>query len=165
MRNARDDGVTIRRATAGDAALLLELNREVQALHAAAEPGRFKPVVTGTAPFAAMVGAPDAHTFIAEVRGEPAGYCHIAVQRRPENPFTYAATVVHIDQIAVRGAYRQRGVGAALIERARALAAELATDQVTLDVWSFNTVARRFFEGQGFATSTERRRLVARDEN
>lgn len=165
MRNARDDGVTIRRATAGDAALLLELNREVQALHVAAEPKRFKPVVTETAPFAAMVGTPDAHTFIAEVRGEPAGYCHLVVQRRPENPFTYAATIVHIDQIAVRSAYRQRGVGTALIERARAIAAELATDQVTLDVWSFNTAARRFFEGQGFAAAIERRRLVAGAED
>jgi hypothetical protein len=110
MRNARDDGVTVRPATEGDAALLLGLNREVQALHAAAEPGRFKPVVTDTAPFVAMVNTPEAQTYIADVAGTPAGYVHIVVQRRPENPFTYAATIVHIDQIAVCSAYRRHGV-------------------------------------------------------
>jgi ribosomal protein S18 acetylase RimI-like enzyme len=161
MRNARDDGVTVRPATEGDAALLLGLNREVQALHAAAEPGRFKPVVTDTAPFVAMVNTPEAQTYIADVAGTPAGYVHIVVQRRPENPFTYAATIVHIDQIAVCSTYRRHGVGTALLDRAKALAAELATDRVTLDVWSFNTVAQTFFARQGFTTYTERRRLTS----
>ena len=163
MRNARDDGVTVRLATEDDAALLLELNREVQALHATAEPGRFKPVVTETAPFVAMLSAPEAHTYIAAVAGAPAGYAHIVVQRRPESPFTYAATIVHIDQIAVCSTHRRHGVSTALIGRAKALAAELATDHVTLEVWSFNTVAQTFFASQGFTTYTERRRLTSRE--
>lgn len=155
--------VAIRRARADEAPLLRELNREVQALHAAAEPRRYKPLVAELAPFEAMVRAPDAHTILAEVRGEPVGYGHIVVQRRPEDPFHYAATIVHIDQIAVLSGARRRGVGVALIGYAKTLAAELTADEVTLNVWSFNTAARSFFADQGFATITERRRL-ANDE-
>jgi ribosomal protein S18 acetylase RimI-like enzyme len=151
--------VAIRRARDDDVALLRELNREVQALHAAAEPRQFKPVVTETAPFAAMVADPEGHTFIAEVGGTPAGYCATKVVRRPENPFTYAATVVYIDQIGVLGGYQRHGVGVALINRAKTLAAELRADRVALDVWSFNTGAQDFFAAQGFVPYNHRLRL------
>ena len=159
MRQARDDQVAIRRATPRDAALLRELNREVQALHAAAWPRRFKPTVRDESPFATMLAEPEAQTFIAAVRGDPAGYCYVTVQRRPENPFTNASTTVYIDQIAVLRAYQGHGVGDALIGRAKALAAELAADRLALDVWEFNTEARRFFAGQGFAVYNERMQI------
>ena len=162
MGQAVDQEVAIRRARDDDVALLLELNREVQALHAAAAPWLFKPVVTDRGPFAAMVADPEAHTYIAEVGGDPAGYCYVKVLRRTETPFTYASTVVYIDQIAVLRAHRRHGVGAALIGRAKALAAELDADRVALDVWSFNTTAQRFFTGQGFAVFNERMSLDLR---
>lgn len=151
--------IAIRRARDDDVALLRELNREVQALHAAAEPRQFKPVVADLAPFAAMVSDPEAYLFIAEVAGEPAGYCYNKVLRRPDNPFTYAATVVYVDQIAVRSGYWRHGVGAALIGRARELAAELGADRVALDVWAFNERAQGFFAAQGFAPYNQRLRL------
>lgn len=161
MRRKQDAAVVLRRARADEAPLLRELNREVQALHAAAEPRRYKPLVAELAPFEAMVRAPDAHTVIAEVLGQPAGYGHIVVQRRPEDPFHHAATIIHIDQIAVLTGARRRGVGTALIGYAKALAAELAADEITLNVWSFNTAARTFFTAQGFDPITERRRLAS----
>jgi diamine N-acetyltransferase len=159
VRQARDDQPTIRRAGPGDAALVRELNREVQALHASAWPRRFKALVDDDAPFAAMLAQPEAQTFIAEVRGQPAGYCYVTVQRRAENAFTNASVTAYIDQIAVLGAYRRQGVGAALIARAKARAAELAADRLALDVWEFNTEARRFFAGQGLSVYNERMQI------
>ena len=159
MRQARDDQPTLRRAVPGDAALLRELNREVQALHAAAWPRRFKPTVSDQAPFAAMLAEPEAQAFIAEVHGKPAGYCYVTVQRRPKNAFTTACTTLYIDQIAVLRAYQGHGVGAALIGRAKALVDELAADRLALDVWEFNARARRFFAGQGFAVYNERMQI------
>jgi ribosomal protein S18 acetylase RimI-like enzyme len=159
MAQDQDGQPTIRRAGPGDAALLRTLNREVQALHAAAWPRRFKAVVDDDGPFAAMLAEPETRVFIAAVRGEPAGYCSITVQRRPENAFTNASATVYIDQIAVLSAYRQHGVGAALIKQAKALARELAADRVALDVWKFNDTAQRFFAGQGFSTYNERMQL------
>jgi GNAT superfamily N-acetyltransferase len=159
MSRARDDQPAIRRAGPGDAALLRTLNREVQALHAAAWPRRFKALVDDDAPFATMLAEPEARAFIAEVRGEPAGYCYVTVQRRPENAFTNASATVYIDQIAVLSAYQKHGVGAALLARAKALAEELAADRLALDVWEFNDTARRFFAGQGFSVYNERMQI------
>jgi ribosomal protein S18 acetylase RimI-like enzyme len=152
--------VTIRRARDDDVALLLELNREVQALHAAAEPRQFKPVVTDTAPFAALVNDLDAYAFIAEVGAGAAGYCVCKVMRRLEGPFSYAATIVYIDQMAVLSAYQRHGVGAALIERAKALAAEVGATRIDLEVWSFNTGAQSFYAAQGFVPYKQRLRLA-----
>jgi ribosomal protein S18 acetylase RimI-like enzyme len=153
------EGIAIRRARGGDEALLLELNREVQALHADAEPRQFKPVVTDLAPFAALVADAEAHAHIAEVDGKPAGYCVSKVLRRPEGPFSHAGMAVYIDQMAVQSAYRRHGVGAALIENAKALAADVGADQVILEVWSFNTGAQEFYAAQGFVQYKQRLRL------
>ena len=159
MIQARNDQLAIRRATPDDAALLRELNREVQSLHAAAWPRRFKAPVRDETPFTAMLAEPEAQTFIAEVGGEPAGYCYVTVQRRPENPFTTASITAYIDQIAVLSAYQRHGVGAALIERAKARANELAADRLALDVWEFNARAKHFFTEQGFAVYNERMQI------
>jgi ribosomal protein S18 acetylase RimI-like enzyme len=152
--------VTIRRARDDDVTLLLELNREVQALHAAAEPRQFKPVVTELAPFAALVDDPETYAFIAEVGGEAIGYCVCKVMSRPEGPFSYALTIVYIDQMAVLSAYQRHGVGAALIERAKSLAAEVGATRIDLEVWSFNSGAQGFYAAQGFVPSKHRLRLT-----
>jgi ribosomal protein S18 acetylase RimI-like enzyme len=151
--------VTIRRARDDDVSLLLELNREVQVLHAAAEPRQFKPVVTDLAPFAVLVSDPETYAFIAEVGGEAAGYCVCKVLRRPDGPFSYAATAVYVDQMAVLSAYQRRGVGAAMIERAKSLATEVGADWIDLEVWSFNSGAQQFYAAQGFAPAKYRMRL------
>jgi len=151
--------ITIRRARDDDVALLLELNREVQALHAQGEPKLFRPVVTDLAPFAAQVADAETHVLIAEVQGEPAGYGVMKVMQRPDGPFGHAAMFVYVDQMAVLSAYQRHGVGTALIGRAKALAAEAGTDQILLEVWSFNSGARDFYAAQGFVPLKQRLRL------
>lgn len=152
-------GIAIRRARDGDEALLLELNREVQALHAAGEPRLFKPMVTDLGPFMAQVADAETAVFIAEVRGEPAGYGVMKVMQRPDGPFGHAATFVYVDQMAVLSAFQRHGVGTALIEQAKALAAEAGTNQIILEVWNFNSGARDFYASQGFAPMKHRLRL------
>jgi ribosomal protein S18 acetylase RimI-like enzyme len=151
--------IAIRRARDDDVALLLELNREVQALHAQGEPKLFKPIVTDLAPFAALVADAETYVFIAEVRGEPAGYCVSKVMRRPEGPFGHAATFVYVDQMSVLSTYQRHGVGTALLGQAKALAAEAGTDQILLEVWSFNSGAQDFYAAQGFVPIKQRLRL------
>ncbi|MFN8516193.1 MAG: GNAT family N-acetyltransferase [Thermomicrobiales bacterium] len=153
------EGIAIRRARDGDEALLLELNREVQSLHAAGEPKLFKSVVSDLAPFAAQVADAETHVLIAEVRGAPAGYGVMKVLQRPDGPFGHAATFVYVDQMAVLSAFQRHGVGTALIEQAKALAAEAGTDQVILEVWNFNAGARDFYAAQGFTPMKHRLRL------
>ncbi|WP_284013864.1 GNAT family N-acetyltransferase [Halobaculum litoreum] len=51
----------------------------------------------------------------------------------------------------VRPAYRDRGVGSRLLERAEALLADGGADVVSLEAMAANTNARRFYERHGYA--------------
>ena len=88
--------IAVRRATAADAELVSALNADVQAIHAAALPWRFKQPGPGTFPpseAAALIARPGHLVFIAEADGEPAGYAYAEVIRRPETVFHHAYRV------------------------------------------------------------------------
>jgi ribosomal protein S18 acetylase RimI-like enzyme len=149
----------IRRATDSDAALLSSLNEDVQALHAAALPWRFKPPGAETFPpaeAAALIAKPENLVFIAEVEGVAAGYVYGEVIRQAETSFRHGYEMVYLHHISVRPAYRRRGVGQALVEALRAAASELGIELMALDVWSFNDEARAFFRRRGFTVFNER---------
>jgi GNAT superfamily N-acetyltransferase len=146
--------ITVRRATPADAALLSSLNAEVQAIHAEALPGWFKP--PGAQQFPPAADNPDNLVLIAQLGPEPAGYVYASLARHAETPWRYAYETVYVHQIGVRVAHRRRGVGAALIGAVRAEAASRNVALLALDVWSFNADAKAFFERQGFAPYQER---------
>ncbi|HEX5502366.1 MAG TPA: GNAT family N-acetyltransferase [Thermomicrobiales bacterium] len=151
--------IEVRRATAGDAAVVARLNRPVQALHAAAWPTIFKPPADDdgrAAAFAALLADPDTTILIAAVGGAPAGYVYARVERRPDNPFSYAGETLFVEHLSVEPAYRRRGVGARLLGEAVALARGAGIARVALAVWHFNDRARCFFAAQGFAIWQER---------
>jgi ribosomal protein S18 acetylase RimI-like enzyme len=150
---------TVRRAIVADAALLSALNAEVQAIHAAALPGWFKPPEAQAFPPAAAVallGNPYNLVLIAEIGAEPVGYVYASLTRHAETPWRYAYDMVYVHQIGVRAAHRRRGVGTALLAAVRAEAASRNVALLGLDVWSFNAEARAFFQRQGFAPYNER---------
>jgi ribosomal protein S18 acetylase RimI-like enzyme len=151
--------VTVRRATAADAALVSALNVDVQALHAAAMPWRFKPPGPSTFPpseAAALIARPGNVVFLAEVGDEPVGYAYGEVIRRPETAFHYAHSSIYLHHISVRPQHRRRQVGAALIAAVRAAGEEFGVDMMTADVWSFNADARAFFRRHGLTPYIER---------
>jgi ribosomal protein S18 acetylase RimI-like enzyme len=150
--------VVVRRAAVDDAPLIASLNSDVQSIHAAALPWRFKPVDQGSyaKEVAAFLAKPEILVFIAEVAGDPAGYAHTETIRRLETALTFAYEMILIQGISVRPAYRRRGVGAALIESVRAAGRELGIELIALDVWKFNDDAREFFRRQGFNVYNER---------
>jgi ribosomal protein S18 acetylase RimI-like enzyme len=151
--------IIVRRATVADAAAVAALNVDVQALHAAAMPGEFKPPGPGSftrRAAAALLRKQDHLVFIAEINAEPAGYAAAEVIRRPETPFKYAREMVYLSHISVRPEYRRRGVGQALLAAVRAAGEAAGITLLALDVWSFNEDARAFFRRSGFAPYVER---------
>jgi ribosomal protein S18 acetylase RimI-like enzyme len=150
---------TVRRATVVDAAVLSALNAEVQAIHAAALPGWFKPLGTEAFPLAgtaALLANPYNLVLVAEIGAEPVGYVYASLTRHTETPWRYAYDMVYVHQIGVRATHRRRGVGAALLAAVRAEAASRNVALLGLDVWSFNAEARAFFQRQGLAPYNER---------
>lgn len=100
--------------------------------------------------FDEMLADPSVSIFIPEDDGNPVGYIVCKLIERPENPFTFAARTLLIDQISVRPTARGRGVGATLIHQAEVLAKELKVQRIHLDSWDFNLNAHSFFEHLGF---------------
>jgi ribosomal protein S18 acetylase RimI-like enzyme len=151
--------IIVRRATVADAELLSALNADVQAIHAAALPWRFKPPGPATFPpeeASALLAKPEHLVFIAEVNAEPAGYAYAEAIRRPESSVHYAYDMVYLHHISVWPAYRRRGIGNALLGSVRAAGQDLGITLLSLDVWSFNEGARAFFRRHGFMPYSER---------
>jgi catechol 2,3-dioxygenase-like lactoylglutathione lyase family enzyme/ribosomal protein S18 acetylase RimI-like enzyme len=151
--------IMVRQATTADAELVSALNADVQAIHAAALPERFKPPSSESFPPAeayALLGKPDTFVFLAHIDQEPAGYTYAEVIRRPETSLTSAYEMVHVHHISVGSQYRRNGVGSALLQAVRVCGLERGIPLLTLDIWSFNEGARAFFRRQGFDQYIER---------
>lgn len=151
--------IAVRRATAADADLVSALNADVQAIHAAAQPQRFKsPGANAFQPSAAaaLIARSGNLVFIAEDDGEAAGYAYAEVVRRPETAFHHAYDSIYLHHISVKPTHRRRGVGVALLEAVRSAGQEAGIDLLTADVWSFNEDARAFFRRHGFTLYIER---------
>jgi ribosomal protein S18 acetylase RimI-like enzyme len=151
--------IVVRRATIDDAALISSLNAEVQAIHAAALPWRFKSPGPETFPPSAaanLLASSNNLVFVADIESEPAGYAYAEVIRRAESSFHHAYESIYLHHISVRSAHRRCGVGKHLIEAVRAAGNELGISLLTLDVWSFNDDARAFFHRHGFTPYIER---------
>ncbi|MEZ5798534.1 MAG: GNAT family N-acetyltransferase [Paracoccaceae bacterium] len=147
----------IRRATPHDAAEVARLNAHVQGWHAAHYPEAFHPAPDPATPgFAALtahfrdrLAEPGTTCLLA---GDPAlGYALCSLQDRPPSLFSPAVRRLMVDHIAVAPQARRQGIGAALLAAARALARDLAVDEVLLDTWAANTEAHAFFAANGFA--------------
>ena len=146
---------TFRDATIEDAAIINRLVDVVQAIHAEALPGHFKPAQeTGFPPkaIARHLKQPGAFVALCLVDGEPAGYIGVRVINRRQDGLRYAQKVFMLDQIAVAPAFRRQGVGRALIEQFRARAKAAKADKIVLEVWDFNAEALAFFAACGFQT-------------
>ena len=63
---------------------------------------------------------------------------------------------VHINNLAVRGDFRGRGVGTALLEHVIQAGAARGADRATLEVRRSNAPARRLYERLGFAVAATR---------
>lgn len=100
--------------------------------------------------FDEMLADPAVHIFVAEVDGKATGLILCKLVERPDNPFTFPARILHVDQISVHPEARGQGIGAALLKRAEVLARELRAERIVLDSWDFNTNAHAFFEHMGF---------------
>ena len=143
----------IRKASAEDIPAIVRLNREVQALHANWRPAFYK--APGEEPevaryFADHMADDEGEFAIYERDGDALGYIWIAVQDRPETPFTHASRRVLVNQLTVAEVARERGVGSALLEWAQMRARVLAADAIVLDHLVENGQAARFYRHRGY---------------
>jgi ribosomal-protein-alanine N-acetyltransferase len=90
--------------------------------------------------------------------------CHMFLVRTRECPvagfcaFWLVFDEVHINNVAMRPAFRAQGIGTALLTHALAEARRLGARRATLEVRASNERARRLYERLGFYVAGVRRR-------
>ena len=89
--------------------------------------------------------------------------CHIFIVRTDECrvagfcAFWLVFDEIHINNIALRPAFRAQGMGSALLERVLSEGRGLGARRATLEVRASNTAARRLYERLGFYVAGVRR--------
>ena len=81
--------------------------------------------------------------------GEVMGYCFCIFQRHESNSVLTEIKTLYIDDLCVDENLRGRHIGKELYEAAIALAKDSGCYNLTLNVWSCNASAMRFYEAQG----------------
>ena len=160
--------IHIRQANVADAVVLAGLIADVQTLHADALPDIFKPV-DDLEPFVEdcrnrLLANPDGWVYLAELDGEAVGYVYVFRNQRDATPYTWVRDTLMVDQISVRPAYQDRGVGRALMQTVCDLAKEAQIDQVGLKVLAFNDAAIGFYDNLGFTMFSHGMVLDLKDE-
>jgi ribosomal-protein-alanine N-acetyltransferase len=88
------------------------------------------------------------HIYVVRIEGCPvAGFC----------AFWLVFDEIHINNLAMRPAFRGRGIGTALLQRVFEEARTLGARRATLEVRASNDAARRLYERFGFYVAGTRR--------
>lgn len=145
--------VAVRRAVAGDAAMLAALGERtfVDAFGRDNTPEDMAVYLAsafGESIQAAEIAAPDSTFFVAEIGGEPAGYARIAAGPAP--PCVAGERPVEIVRVYALSAWHGRGVGEALMRACVDAAGAGGYDAVWLGVWERNERAKAFYRKWGF---------------
>lgn len=147
--------LAIRPATLDDAETLADLNVDVQALHAAAEPERYRPPQRDAfVPwFRQLLSQPD-HECLLAVRDDVAvGFASLRIIRKPSNAHAHAQDFLQVDALAVAPGARRSGCGRALMAAVQRRASELGLADIELQVRSFNADAIAFYASLGYSPS------------
>lgn len=139
---------------------LVELNRTVQELHVAHEPGIFRPFDASDVrdTLQKLLDDPAATILLASADGKSLGYAQFRVTERKGNAYAFPRTFIEVDQLAVAPDARRQGIGSALIDETFAIAKSLGIATVELSTWSFNEPAKRLFCKKGFDPTWQRMR-------
>ncbi len=144
--------VEIRLARIGDVDTLVELHREVHALHLAERPDQFKATRDDevTAKYRERLGAAHVKVWLAERQGKAVGHAVAVHYQRAEHAMCPARQWWEIDEIGVTADERRSGIGRALLQAVVDAATAAGVREIELSSWAFNHDAHAAFESFGF---------------
>jgi diamine N-acetyltransferase len=148
----------VRLATVGDVELIARLNESIQQFHCELVPEYFRPASTHAvvAALRELLAEHDTFCFVAWIDEKPVGYCLFKVVERDASAWATGSRRLHIDQLSVDSNWRRRGVGTLIMKTTNEFALEHNINEVVLDYWSRNSIARAFYKSLGFMPHTER---------
>ena len=131
---------------------MIELLKQVGEVHHQIRPDLFRSGAQkyDEAALSALLKDPSRPILIAELDGRVAGYAFCILQITENDPVLCDRKVLYIDDLCVEETLRGQGIATALYDRVLEYARELGCDAVTLNVWSGNDGAMKFYEKSGF---------------
>lgn len=140
----------IRRAKPRDIPAVLRLLRQVNLVHHQGRPDLFRLATKyGAEDFSAIFSNDDAPVFVYDEDGAILGHAFCQIQTVQNDRLLCDRKTLYVDDICVDEAARGRGVGKALYTHVRDYARSLGCYNLTLNVWSCNPNALRFYERMG----------------
>lgn len=141
----------IRFAQTEDIPGILELLRQVGQVHHTGRPDIFRSDAQkyGASQVIALLNKPGNAIFVATEEDAVLGYCFCVLKTHEKDPVIADYTELYIDDLCVDETRRGQHIGKALYEAACRYAKESRCYNVTLNVWSFNENALRFYESCG----------------
>ena len=105
--------------------------------------------------FESLLKDPNKAIFLAEFKGSVAGYAHVEARTEPDVPVLVPMKWTNISDIVVGEKFQRKGVGKALMTRAKSWAKEMGSKDVRLSVADFNETAKAFYKKEGFNVKHE----------
>jgi len=90
------------------------------------------------------------HVFVAELDGGIIGFVCVWGRVPPQEPDEPQADYAYVSDLVVLDAWRRRGIGRALLERAEAYARSLGMDAIGIGVMAGNQNARALYEARDY---------------
>lgn len=141
---------TIRRAEPRDIPAVLRLLQQVNLVHHQGRPDLFRLATKyGAEDLSAIFSNDDAPVFVYDEDGAILGHAFCQIQTVQNDRLLCDRKTLYVDDICVDEAARSRGVGKALYTHVRDYARSLGCYNLTLNVWSCNPNALRFYERMG----------------
>ena len=141
----------IRFASPVDVPGILELLRQVGQVHHQGRPDIFRADAQkyGPSQVLAMLDKSETPIFVAVEDGQVLGYCFCQIKTYYRDPVIADHTTCYIDDLCVDENCRGKHVGATLYETVCKYAKQRKCRSVTLNVWSCNDSAMKFYEKMG----------------
>ena len=140
----------VRKANRNDVGRIIELLHQVNMVHHVIRPDLFKPYTTkySESELEALLGDESKPVFVFD-DGEVRGHAFCQVTEVKGHQLLEDAKTLYIDDICVDAEARGRHVGRTLYDHVIGYARENGFYNVTLNVWSCNEPALRFYEAMG----------------
>ena len=151
-RTAEQQMIAVRRAVEDDIPRILELLVQVDMVHHNGRPDLFKgPATKYTAQqLHAILSDDDTPVFVCpDESGKVLGYAFCVFRQYLNDNILTDIKTLYIDDICVDETVRGRHIGRTLYDHVTAFARENGCYNLTLNVWSCNSSALRFYESCG----------------
>lgn len=135
-----------------DYELIARLNKHVHDVHSQLFPKYFKEYEYEQMKeaFRSFVQNENFIFLLLEDQEEEIGYAWIEIRQYPENAFTKSYQSVFVHNFSINSMKRNQGYGSQLMDEIYQIAKSNGIDLIQLDYWYENTIAKDFYQKQGF---------------